>query len=89
MPSNKVLASGACGVALFCTLLCMLLSAAGLCLRTVPLFVLGAFNIACAGGDILVSARAAASPGLLLDHPERCGFYQFCRPPESARGEEN
>lgn len=65
------------------------LSAAGLCLRTVPLFVLGAFNIACAGGDILVSARAAASPGLLLDHPERCGFYQFCRPPESARGEEN
>lgn len=55
------------------------LGAAGLCLRTVPLFTLGAFNIVCAGGDILVSARAAASPGLLLDHPERCGFFQFFR----------
>ena len=53
------------------------LSAAGLCLRTMPLFTLGAFNIACAGGDILVSARALASPGVLLDHPERCGFYRF------------
>ena len=53
------------------------LSIAGLCLRMVPLFTLGAFNIACAGGDILVSARALVSPGLLLDHPERCGFYRF------------
>lgn len=58
------------------------LSIAGLCLRTVPLFTLGAFNIACAGGDILVSARALASPGLLLDHPERCGFYRFFKAQE-------
>ncbi len=42
MPSNKVLASGACGVALFCTLLCMLLSAAGLWAetRSVVIFVM-------------------------------------------------
>lgn len=58
------------------------LSTAGLCLRAVPLFTLGAFNILCAGGDILVAARAAASPGLLLDHPEQCGFYQFFKDAE-------
>ena len=56
------------------------LSAAGLCLRAVSLFSLGAFNIVAAGGDILVSVRAAASPGLLFDHPERCGFYRFYKP---------
>lgn len=58
------------------------LSIAGLCLRTVPLFVLGAFNIACAGGDIIVSVRAVLSPGILLDHPERCGFYRFYKDAE-------
>lgn len=70
------------GVLLPLFLLGVGMSAAGLCLRTVPLFALGAFNIACAGGDIIVSARAVLSPGILLDHPERCGFYRFYKDAE-------
>lgn len=73
-----------CGVLLPFVLLGIGLSAAGLCARMVPLFVLGAFNVACAGGDMIVAARAAVSPGLLLDHPDRCGFYRFFRPKNRA-----
>lgn len=57
------------------------LSAAGLCLMHVPLAGLGAVNFALAGADLLVAARALfCRADLLLDHPERCGFYAFSAP---------
>lgn len=52
------------------------LSAAGIAAGYWALLCAGVFNIFCAGADILVSARALGG-GVLLDHPERCGFYRF------------
>ncbi len=49
----------------------------------IPL-ALGVFNIVCAGGDILIAAKAVfCRAKLLLDHPSRCGFFAFY-PPENA-----
>ena len=60
------------------------LSVAGLCLGHVPLALLGAFNLYCAGADVLVAARALFSrAALVLDHPVLCGFYAFVRPPQA------
>ena len=63
------------------------LSAAGLGARSLLLLAGGVFNIVCAGGDLLVAFRAFGSRGLLLDHPERCGFVLFCEPTEKGADE--
>ena len=55
------------------------LSAAGIAAASLPLTLYGAFNLLNAGADVLVSLRALAARGLLLDHPSRCGFYAFSR----------
>lgn len=55
------------------------LSAAGIAAASLPLTLYGAFNLLNAGADVLVSLRALASRGLLLDHPSRCGFCAFSR----------
>ena len=52
------------------------LSAAGIAAGYWALLCAGVINIFCAGADILVSVRALGG-GVLLDHPERCGFYRF------------
>lgn len=61
------------------------LCAAGLGTGLVPLVVYGAYNIACAGGDLLVALKVLCSRAeRVLDHPVRCGFYAYCRA-ENAR----
>ena len=60
------------------------LSAAGLCLSNVTLAAVGAYNVMCAGGDLLVAYRALfCRAEKLLDHPVRCGFYAFYREKKS------
>ena len=51
----------------------------GIAAASLPLTLYGAFNLLNAGADVLVSLRALAARGLLLDHPSRCGFYAFSR----------
>ena len=54
--------------------------------RSLFALIFGIFGILCAGADIFVSVRAmAAGKGVLLDHPERCGFYLFRKPAPQAR----
>ena len=60
---------------------------AGLLAPFVLLVAGGVFNIVCAGGDLLVAFRAFGSRGLLLDHPERCGFVLFCGQTEKSADE--
>lgn len=59
----------------------------GLCVQNGILLALGVFNILCAGGDLLIAAKALfCRAKLLLDHPSRCGFCAFY---PSAAGEQS
>lgn len=54
-------------------------SAAALATGGWVFYAAAAFHILCAGADILVCCFLPAARGILLDHPQECGFVCFYR----------
>lgn len=71
-----------------CVLLGLGCSAAGLGTGFLLFVLTGSFHLLIAGGDILVGVRAAFSPGILLDHPEKCGFFQFAEAEQAPKAQD-